>query len=165
MLRARLWYGPAGHHLGTERVAQYLRGPLGCVLDLHERRRDGRWGAEIELHAPVHARVIAQRTPAVSGEAADLVSRLPADAPQRLAQRLAHTTARLDFHDLSDSRFTPGAGVARSVLVPLAEALGGMVEDVENGRLLYFPFPEGESTWSRFRRSFEEMLTVLRAAR
>ncbi|ARE42058.1 hypothetical protein RGUI_3917 [Rhodovulum sp. P5] len=109
----------------------------------------------------MRAHVILSRGLEVSGEGADLVSRLPADAPEKLAKRLAHATARLEFHDPRDGRFFPGAGVARSVLFPLAYAVGGMVEDIDNGRLFYFPFPEPEGVMVRLKRSLDEVRMVL----
>lgn len=142
MIRARLWYGPAGHGLEMERVARYLRGPLACDLHMVERNRDGRWQTEIELSGPVRATVSMHRTPEVAGEAADLVSRLPADTAPNLARRLAACTARLDFADHDDDRhFAPSAGVAKSVLLPLAYSMDGLVEDLDAGRLSYHPEP------------------------
>jgi len=161
-MRARLWYGPAGRDVEMAQIARYLRGPLGCSLQMHERNRAGRWQSEIELTSPITAWLVQERGLTVSGEAADLVSRLPAEAPQRLAQRLARCTVRLDLSDPPGRRFTPATGVARSVLIPLAFALGGMVEDIDSRRMFYFPFPESEGALARLRRSLDEMLQVVR---
>lgn len=145
MVRARLWYGPAGHELELERIARYLRGPLRCDASMGYRNRPGRRIEEISVIAPVSAVIVSERTPRVGCEAADLVSRLPREASPALAWRIAACTARLEVSDAPQGRrFAPAAPVSRSVLVPLAFALGGIVEEVEEGRLLFFAPPAPE---------------------
>lgn len=143
MLRARLWYGPAGHGLGLDRVARYLAGPLGCRAQMRMRQRHGASHEEIVLSDPVSVMIEMNRRPEVGDEAAALVARLPAGAPPGLAQRLAACTARLDVRDgPAGVRFAPASRLGRSVLVPLAFAMGGIVEEVQSGRLLVFRLPE-----------------------
>ncbi|PTW51721.1 hypothetical protein [Rhodovulum kholense] len=164
MIRARLWYGPAGDHLPPKRIAQYLRGPLACSVALRERNLDGEWRSEVRLTAPVGATLALERGLGVSGEAADLVSRLPADAPAALARRLARCTARIEVSDPAPGRrFAPGAPVARSVLLPLAFALDAIVEDLDNGRLSFFPTatPPHEGLGARIGRILSEISVIL----
>ncbi|WP_132545311.1 hypothetical protein [Rhodovulum euryhalinum] len=142
-MRARLWYGPAAHGVGLDRVARYLRGPLGCRAETRVRQRHGKSFEQIVLSDPVPVVIEMDRRPEVSGEAADLVSRLPAKAPPGLADKLAACTARLDLYDgPGGARLAPATATARSVLVPLAFAMDAIVEEVDSGRLLFFPLPE-----------------------
>ncbi|GAA0293295.1 hypothetical protein [Rhodovulum strictum] len=141
MLRARLWYGPAGHGLALDRVARYLAGPLACQVRSETHIRFGRRVQALVLHDPIAAMIELDRRPEVSAEAADLIARLPASAPPALALKLAGCTARLDLHDAPGQRLIPSSGPARSVLVPLAFAMDGLVEDLESGRLSHFRLP------------------------
>ncbi|TCM86498.1 hypothetical protein [Rhodovulum steppense] len=142
MLRARLWYGPAGHGLTLDRVARYLGGPLACRLSTDSRSQFGREVARLMLHDPIAAVIEQHRRPEVSAEAADLVTRLPVTASPALAQKLGACTARLDIHDAPGHRLAPASGPARSVFMPLAFAMDGIVEEVQGGRLLFFGPPE-----------------------
>jgi len=168
MIRARLWYGPAGDRLPPERVAQYLRGPLACTLGLRECNLDGAWHSEIQLTAPIKARLFLERGPEVSGEAADLVSRLPASAPPALARRLARCTARLIVSDPApDTHFSPGVPLSRSVLLPLAFAIDAIVEDTEAGRLSFYAPPAAPRTplTARIGRILSELSGLMRPRR
>jgi hypothetical protein len=163
MVRARLWYGPAGHGVDLERVAHYLRGPLACDLEMRVRPHLGHWVDQIEIRTPLPVGVEMLRTPDISGEAEDLVRRLPTDAPPALARRLAACTARLDFRDVANARpFHPAAGIARSILTPLAFAMDGIVEEVGAGRLRFEPLPEPERGYGVFLRRLAQMLEAIR---
>jgi len=163
MVRARLWYGPAGHGVGLERVARYLRGPLGCELEMRVRPHLGRWVDQIEIRTPLPVGIEMLRSPDVSGEAADLMRRLPPDAPPALARKLAGCTARLDFRDVADAKpFRPATGTARSILTPLAFAMGGIVEEVGAGRLRFEPLPDPETGYGVILRTLAHMLEAIR---
>ena len=163
MIRARLWYGPAGHGVGMDRVARYLRGPLACEIAMQLRPHSGRWVDEIEMRGPLSACLLMRRAPEVSSDAWNLARRLPPDAPKALRQRLTECTARLDICDLAGARpFTPASGVGRSILTPLAFALGGIVEEVDSRRLRFPPLPEPEGGYRAFLRSLGRMLEVVR---
>ncbi|MBN2906491.1 MAG: hypothetical protein JXJ18_07275 [Rhodobacteraceae bacterium] len=160
MVRARLWYGPAGHELGLDRFARYLRGPLGCALTADPR---GRTNAPLLLRDPLPATVELNRRPEVSTEVGALIARLPADAPAALAERLAACTARLEFSDIpTQTAFTPGSTLARSVLLPLAIAVDGVVEEVETGRLHFRAPPPPQGAGSAFMRALSRILGALR---
>ncbi|MBK1635025.1 hypothetical protein [Rhodovulum adriaticum] len=142
MLRARLWYGPAGQDVALDRVARYLSGPLACTTRPTQRRHRDGWVAQIELRGPLCAAVEQIRAPHVGAEAELLARRLHPAAPGALAKRLVACTARLEVHDLPGAApFLPATGTARSVLLPLAYAMDGYVEEVETGRLFYYPKP------------------------
>ncbi|TCP42131.1 hypothetical protein EV662_10336 [Rhodovulum marinum] len=142
MLRARLWYGPAGHGIGLDRVASYLAGPLACRAQLRMVQRFGQSHEQVVLHEPIHTMIEIDRRPEVRAEAADLVDRLPSAAPPGLAGKLAGCTARLDLCDGPEGvRLVPATATSRSVLVPLAFAMDGIIEEVASGRLLFFTLP------------------------
>lgn len=163
MLRARLWYGPAGHDVALERVARYLRGPLACELRPAQRRHHGQWRDVLELRQPVPATIEITRHPEVAGDAALLAARLPPEAPKALGKRLGACTARLEIQDTPGKPpFLPATAVARSVLVPLAYAMDGYVEDVETGRVIYHPKPEDSRGPNPLRAALEALRQALR---
>ncbi|WP_139307464.1 hypothetical protein [Rhodovulum sp. ES.010] len=124
-------------------MARYLSGPLACETTTRMRQRHGQSFEQIVLGTPVSAVIEMNRRPEVSADAGDLIRRLPYGAAEGLDERLARCTARLDIHDGPGARrLVPANRVARSVLVPLAFAMGGIVEEVDSGRLLYFALPE-----------------------
>ncbi|TCP63264.1 hypothetical protein EV663_101532 [Rhodovulum bhavnagarense] len=163
MLRARLWYGPTGHELSLDRVARYLRGPLACEVRSAQHRHTEGWVAQLDLRGPVSAALEIARDPQVAADADALARRLPSDVPPRLAERLAGCTARLEIYDaLGAPPFLPATTMARSVLFPLAYGMDGYVEDVETGRLFYYPQPGDITAPNPLRRALEALITVLR---
>lgn len=163
MLRARLWYGPVGHELGLDSVSRYLRGPLACEVRAAQTRHQDGWVEQLEINAPVSATIEITSHHMITLEAALMAQRLPPAAPGALRKRLAACTARLEVSDmLGAPPLLPTTVLARSVLMPLAFAMGGYVEEMDTGRLLYHPRPGDARRANALRKTLDALIGAFR---